>query len=49
MTDIAIRAAARPGQRRLVYACAALAGVMAGLVIGLAPGARDGSRPTPGW
>jgi hypothetical protein len=36
MTDIAIRAAARPGQRRLVYSCAALAGVMAGLVIGLA-------------
>jgi hypothetical protein len=36
VTDIAIRAAARPGQRRLVYACAALAGVMAGLVIGLA-------------
>ena len=36
MTDIAIRAAARPGRRRLVYLCAALAGVAAGLVIGLA-------------
>jgi len=36
MIDIAIRAAARPGQRRLVYLCAALAGVAAGLVIGLA-------------
>ena len=34
--DIAIRAAARPGQRRLVYLCAAVAGVAAGLVIGLA-------------
>ena len=35
-TDIAIRAAPRPGQHRLVYLCAALAGVAAGLVIGLA-------------
>jgi len=34
--DIAIRAAARPGQRRLVHLCAILAGVAAGLVIGLA-------------
>ena len=34
--DIAIRAAAKPGQRRLVYLCAILAGVAAGLVIGLA-------------
>lgn len=34
--DIAIRAAARPGQHRLVYQCAILAGVAAGLVIGLA-------------
>jgi hypothetical protein len=38
MMDIAIRAAARPGQRRLVYLCAVLAGVAAGLVIGLACG-----------
>jgi hypothetical protein len=36
MMDIAIRAAARPGQRPLVYQCAILAGVAAGLVIGLA-------------
>jgi hypothetical protein len=36
MMDIAIRAAARPGQRRLVYLCAILAGVAAGLMIGLA-------------
>lgn len=36
MTDIAIRAAARPGPRRLVYLCAILAGVAAGLAIGLA-------------
>ena len=36
--DIAIRAAARPGPRRLVYLCAILAGVAAGLVIGLAAG-----------
>ena len=34
--DIAIRAAARPGRRRLVYLYAALVGVAAGLVIGLA-------------
>ena len=34
--DIAIRAAARPGQRRLVYLCAVLAGVAAGLMTGLA-------------
>ena len=34
MTDIAIRAAARPGQRRLVYLCAVLAGVAAGLMTG---------------
>jgi len=33
MMDIAIRAVARPGQRRLVYQCAALVGVAAGLVI----------------
>ena len=36
MMDIAIRAAARPDRRRLVYLYAALAGVTAGLVIGLA-------------
>ena len=36
MRNIAIRAAARPGRRRLMYLCAALAGVVAGLVIGLA-------------
>jgi hypothetical protein len=36
MTGIAIRAAARPGKRRLVYSCAAVAGMTAGLVIGLA-------------
>jgi hypothetical protein len=36
MMDIAIRAAARPGQRRLMYLCAVLAGIAAGLVIGLA-------------
>jgi hypothetical protein len=36
MMDIALRAAARPGQRRLVYLCAALVGVTAGLVAGLA-------------
>ena len=36
MMDIIIRAAPRPGRRRLVYLCAALAGVVAGLVIGLA-------------
>ena len=35
MMDIAIRAAG-PGRHRLVYLCAALAGVAAGLVIGLA-------------
>jgi hypothetical protein len=35
MMDIAIRAAASPGRRRLVYLSAALAGVAAGLVIGL--------------
>ena len=46
--DIAIRAAARPGQRRLVYLCAILAGVAAGLVIGRPPGCPGGSRPTPG-
>jgi len=34
--DIASRAAARRGQRRLVYLFAALAGVTAGLIIGLA-------------
>ena len=45
MTDIAIRAAARPGRRRLVYLCAALAGVAAGLVIGLA--ARAPGRIPP--
>jgi hypothetical protein len=38
MMDIAIRAAVRPGQRRLVYLCAILAGVAAGLVIGLDAG-----------
>jgi hypothetical protein len=42
MTDIAIRAAARPGQRRLVYLCAALVGVTAGLTIG--PAARVPGR-----
>ncbi len=31
MIDIAILAAAMPGQRRLVYRCAALVGVAAGL------------------
>jgi hypothetical protein len=36
VTDIAIRAAARPGKRRLVYSCAASADVAAGLLIGLA-------------
>lgn len=36
MMDIAIRAAAGPGPRRLVYLCAVLAGVAAGLVTGLA-------------
>ncbi len=36
MMDIAIRAAARPGRRRLVYSCAVLTAVAAGLVIGLA-------------
>ena len=36
MMDIAIRAAARPDRRRLVYLYASLAGVTAGLVIGLA-------------
>jgi hypothetical protein len=36
MMDIAIRAAARPGRRRLVYLYATVAGVTAGLVIGLA-------------
>jgi hypothetical protein len=36
MMDIAIRAAARPGRRRLVHLYAALAGVTSGLVIGLA-------------
>ena len=42
--DIAIRAAARPGQRRLVCLCAVLAGVAAGLVIGLAARVPGGSR-----
>ena len=36
--DIAIRAAARPGQRRLVYLRAVLAGVATGLITGLAAG-----------
>jgi hypothetical protein len=36
MMDIAIRVAARPGQRRLVLLWAVMAGVAAGLVIGLA-------------
>ena len=36
--DIAVRAAARPGPRRLVYLCAILAGVAAGLVIEFAAG-----------
>jgi hypothetical protein len=36
MMDITLRAAARPGRRRLVYLCAALAGFAAGLVGGLA-------------
>jgi hypothetical protein len=43
MMGIAIRTAARPGRRRLVYLCAALAGLAAGLVIGL------GARAVPGW
>ena len=47
--DITIRAAERPGRRRLVYLCAAVAGVAAGLAIGLAVRAPGGSRPTPGW
>jgi len=34
MMGMAVRAAARPGQRRLVYRCAALADVAAGLVTG---------------
>jgi len=51
MMDIAIRAAARPGRRRLVYLYAALAGVAAGLVIRLAarPGARADPGRRPGW
>ena len=36
MMDIAVRAAARPGQRRLVLPWAVMAGIAAGLVIGLA-------------
>ena len=36
MMDIAVRAAARPGQRRLVLLWAVMAGIAAGLVIGLA-------------
>ena len=35
MMGIAVRAAARPGQRCLVYRCAALADVAAGLVTGV--------------
>jgi hypothetical protein len=42
MMDIAIRAAAGPGRRRLVYLCAILAGIAAGLVIG--PAARVPGR-----
>jgi hypothetical protein len=42
MMDIAICAAARPGQRRLVYRCVALIGAAAGLVIRV-PG-RPGSK-----
>ena len=38
MMDIAIRAAARPGQRRLVCLCAAVAGVAAGVAAGLVIG-----------
>ncbi len=38
MMDVAIRAAATPGRRRLVYSCAVLTGVAAGLVTGLAAG-----------
>jgi hypothetical protein len=45
MMDIAIRAAG-PGQHRLVYLCAALAGVAAGLVIGL--GGHVPGRTVPG-
>jgi hypothetical protein len=44
--DIAIRTAARPGRRRLVYLGAALAGVTAGLLIGLAARAVPGRIPT---
>jgi hypothetical protein len=36
MMDIAVRAAARPGQRRLVLLWAVMAGIAAGPVIGLA-------------
>jgi len=43
--DIAIRTAAGPGRRRLVYLCAALGGVAAGLVIGLAARAAPGPIP----
>jgi len=43
MTDVAIRAAARPGQRRLVYRCAVLAASRPGPVIRVA--ARVPGRP----
>jgi hypothetical protein len=43
MMGTAVRAAARPGQRRLVYRCAALADVAAGLVTGCL-GARSKTK-----
>jgi hypothetical protein len=42
--DIAIRAAPRPGQHRLVYRSGALADVAAGLVIGVATRVPEGAR-----
>ena len=46
--DIAVRAAARPGQRRLVLLWAVMAGIAAGLVIGLAgPDGPADPGPTP--
>jgi len=47
MTDVAIRAAARPGQRRLVYRCAVLAASRPGPVIRVAArasGFQDGAN-----
>ncbi len=46
MMDVAIRAAARPGRRRLVYSCAVLTGVAAGLVTGLAAGCLGAGSKT---